>query len=173
MESEKLLKHMAWANEEILSRVAKMPDKALNSYTTNSDWPVKEIISHIVTSAYFYGLRLQAVTMEDVARVEKLRQEAISKKATLETISDLQPLIDSLKLSDAVLLKESYKPEGEVLREVDGKLVRRARSTIIFQSVHHATEHRAQLVEALNAGGFTGINLDDFDLWAYGDKFGE
>jgi hypothetical protein len=111
--------------------------------------------------------------MEDVARVEKLRQEAISKKATLETISDLQPLINSLKLSDAVLLKESYKPEGEVLREVDGKLVRRARSTIIFQSVHHATEHRAQLVEALNAGGFTGINLDDFDLWAYGDKFGE
>jgi uncharacterized damage-inducible protein DinB len=44
---------MAWANEEILARVAKMPDQALNSYSTNSDWPVKVIISHICDISIF------------------------------------------------------------------------------------------------------------------------
>jgi uncharacterized damage-inducible protein DinB len=173
MESEKLLKHMAWANSEILAKVALMPDEALDTFSTDSEWTAKEIINHIVTSAYFYGLRLQTETMEDLARVEKLRGEALSKELILEKTSELQPFIDSLKTSDAVLLQESYKPEGLVLREIEGKLIKRARSTIIFQSVHHATEHRTQLVDALNSGAFTGINLDDYDLWAYVDKFGE
>jgi uncharacterized damage-inducible protein DinB len=173
MESEKLLKHMAWANYEIISRVAKMPNEVLNAYSNDSEWTAKEIINHIATSAYFYGLRLKTETMEDLAKVEELREQALSKVLILEKTSDLQPIIDSLKNSDAVLLQESYKPEGTVLREVEGKLIKRARSTIIFQSVHHATEHRAQLIEALNSGGFEGINLDDFDLWAYADKFGE
>lgn len=164
---------MAWANSKILAKVSLMPDEALNSYSTDSEWTVKEIINHIVTSAYFYGLRLQTETMEDLARVEKLREKALSKVLDLEKTSDLQSFIDSLKASDSVLLQESLKPEGLVLREVEGKLIKRARSTIIFQSVHHATEHRAQLVDALNSGGFTGINLDDYDLWAYADKFGE
>ena len=39
----------------------------------------------------------------------------------------------------------------------------RARSTVLSQAVHHATEHRAQLVAALEANGYTDINLDDFD----------
>jgi uncharacterized damage-inducible protein DinB len=173
MESEKLLKHMAWANSEILAKIALMPDEALNSYATDSEWTTKEIINHIATSAFFYGLRLQTETMEDLARVEKLREAALSKELILEKTSELQPFIDSLKASDAVLLQESYKPEGLVLRQLEGKLIKRARSTIIFQSVHHATEHRAQLVGALNSGGFIGINLDDYDLWAYADKFGE
>ena len=41
------------------------------------------------------------------------------------------------------------------------------RSTIITQAVHHATEHRAQAISALEARGYKAVNLDDFDLWAY------
>ena len=42
-------------------------------------------------------------------------------------------------------------------------------STIVTQSIHHATEHRAQLIDALEFKGFKPINLDDIDLWSFDD----
>ena len=47
------------------------------------------------------------------------------------------------------------------------KLVKRWRSTILSQSIHHATEHRAQLASALEAKGFKPVDLDELDLWAF------
>jgi uncharacterized damage-inducible protein DinB len=85
----------------------------------------------------------------------------------------LKILIKRLGEADSVLLEAGAQPEGVVHREVDGELITRARSTIISQAIHHATEHRAQLVSALEARGFTGINLDDYDLWNYADTIGE
>ena len=43
------------------------------------------------------------------------------------------------------------------------------RSTIGLnpQSIHHATEHRAQLASALEAKGFTPVDLDELDLWSF------
>jgi uncharacterized damage-inducible protein DinB len=54
----------------------------------------------------------------------------------------------------------------------EDKLVKRWRSTILSQAIHHATEHRAQIASALEAKGFTPVNLDDFDLWAYEESEG-
>ncbi len=48
-----------------------------------------------------------------------------------------------------------------------GKLVKRWRSTILSQAIHHATEHRAQIASALEAKGFTPVDLDELDLWAF------
>ena len=47
------------------------------------------------------------------------------------------------------------------------RVVKRWRSTILSQAIHHATEHRAQIASALEAKGFTPVNLDDLDLWSY------
>jgi uncharacterized damage-inducible protein DinB len=88
-------------------------------------------------------------------------------------MKDLQIVIDRLAAADSVLLDAAFLPEGTVVREWEGKTIIRARSTIISQAVHHATEHRAQLVSALEARGFTSINLDDYDLWNYADTIGE
>jgi len=49
----------------------------------------------------------------------------------------------------------------------EGEQVKRWRSTILSQAIHHATEHRAQIASALEAKGFTPVNLDDLDLWSY------
>ncbi len=58
--------------------------------------------------------------------------------------------------------------EGIVeLKNYSGNLVKRWRSTILSQSIHHATEHRAQIASALEAKGFKPVNLDDLDLWSY------
>jgi uncharacterized damage-inducible protein DinB len=37
----------------------------------------------------------------------------------------------------------------------------------LSQAIHHATEHRAQISAAIEARGFSPLNLDDLDLWSY------
>ena len=46
------------------------------------------------------------------------------------------------------------------------------RSTIVGQAIHHATEHRAQIAAALATNGIDAIDLDELDVWAYGDAEG-
>jgi uncharacterized damage-inducible protein DinB len=65
--------------------------------------------------------------------------------------------LDSVELDDEQLEFTNYS----------GNLVRRWRSTILSQAIHHATEHRAQIAAAIEARGFSPLNLDDLDLWSY------
>jgi uncharacterized damage-inducible protein DinB len=173
MDMEKILKHMAWANHHILTKVSELPDVALDAYLVNPEWTVREIARHIASSATWYGWRLldksNFTEIETAAWQEKLDGSEIQPVK----MADLQIVIDRLKAADEVLLNEAALPEGVVVREWEGKTIVRARSTVISQAVHHATEHRAQLVAALEARGFNGINLDDFDLWNYADTIGE
>ena len=48
----------------------------------------------------------------------------------------------------------------------------RARSTVLAQAIHHATEHRAQIAGALAAHGIDAIDLDALDLWEFADAEG-
>jgi uncharacterized damage-inducible protein DinB len=173
MDASKLLKHMAWANQEILSKVAELPDEALDAYLVNPEWTVREIARHIASSATWYGWRLldksNFTEGESAAWQIKLDLTEIQPA----TSKDLQLTLDYLKAADAQLSAAAELPEGDVLREWEGKIIVRKRSTIISQAIHHATEHRAQLVAALEARGFTTINLDDYDLWNYADTISE
>lgn len=171
--SEKMLKHMAWANQEILSRVATLPDEALDAYVVNPEWTAREIVQHIVRSAHFYGYRLQMSSLEEVKEREEKRDAYLAAEKDLASSAEVLDFVKMLQIADQTILNESYSGEGIVYREVDGKVIERARSTIIFQAIHHATEHRAQLVSALEARGYSTINLDDFDLWTFADRFGE
>ena len=45
---ERLLKHMAWANQETIKHLKTLPEAALSAYATNPEWKVSEIIRHIV-----------------------------------------------------------------------------------------------------------------------------
>ena len=168
-----MLKHMAWANKEILSKVAQLPDEALDSYLVNPEWTAREITRHIASSATWYGWRLldksNLTEDENTAWQEKLELTEVQPA----TAKDVLVSIAYLKDADAELLSASQLPEGDVMREWNGEIIVRKRSTIISQAIHHATEHRAQLVAALEARGYTGINLDDYDLWNYADTIGE
>ena len=57
-------------------------------------------------------------------------------------------------------------PDGSV-EYADPGTESRARSTVIAQAIHHATEHRAQIAGALATNGVDTIDLDALDLWAY------
>jgi uncharacterized damage-inducible protein DinB len=173
MEATKLLKHMAWANEKILRKVSDLPDEALDSYIINPEWTVREIACHIASSATWYGYRLldkSNFSQDDHAAWDaKLEETEIAPEKSIQ----IERTIEILRLADNELLKAAQLPEGVVVREMDGKIITRARSTVISQAIHHATEHRAQLVSALEFRGFNTINLDDYDLWAFAETIGE
>jgi uncharacterized damage-inducible protein DinB len=156
---EKLIRHMAWANQQVIAKLGELPDAALSSFLVNKEWTVAEIIRHILSSADWYGFRLTGEAPIEFAQPSSTKEMAeFSRMATI---------------FDARLLRACSVPDELISREVDGKIIMRARSTILSQAVHHATEHRAQLVAALEVNGYTDINLDDFDVWGYAGPIGE
>ena len=173
MEISKLLRHMAWANQQIIGKVSQLPDEALDAYQVNPDWTVREIIRHTAGASTWYVYRLlDRATLSEDDKAQWKQRLSDTDIAPART-ADIAKVLEKLAISDAELLKASELPEGVVVRELDGKTITRARSTVISQSIHHATEHRAQLVAALESRGFNAINLDDFDLWNFGDTINE
>lgn len=170
MNSERFFQHMAWANREIFTKLAEFPDGALDCYAVNSEFSVREIARHICASATWYGYRLMdksEFTDED-KEIWKLKLDALETPPA--TSQDIHTIIDRLAEADARLLEESKRPEGVIVRHDLGSRSEWPRSTVLFQSIHHATEHRAQMVSALELGGYTLINLDDFDMWSFTGK---
>ena len=151
---------MAWANQKTISHLQSLSEESLKAFATNPEWFVAEIAHHIVDSADHYAFRISGIPaltkpgdpciddvneITDLARIKE--QAAIVDKA----------LFECMKLDDIQIEFTNHS----------GKLVKRWRSTILSQAIHHATEHRAQIASALEAKGFTPMNLDELDLWAY------
>ncbi len=150
---------MAWSNQKIISKLIEAPISALECHAGNPQWTVGEIIRHTVFAANGYVFRLTGQSASEIAIPES--REALQELAKLAEIADE-------RLRIAALL-----PDAIVEYEIGGKVAHRSRSTIISQAIHHATEHRAQLVSALDANGISEINLDNFDLWSFTDVVGE
>ena len=150
---DRLLAHMAWANQQIISKLNELPDEALKAYVVNPEWTVAEILRHILSSADWLGSHLTGEPKSVFTRPISMREmDEFLKKAAI---------------FDDRLLRASAVPDGEVTYEANGKYVTHIRSTILSQAIHHATEHRAQLVSALELRGFTNINLDHLSMWGF------
>ena len=157
---DRLLLHMAWANQKTIAHLQTLPEESLKAFATNPEWFVAEIVHHIVDSADHYSYRISGVPavtqpgdpcIDDVTQISDLAR--IKEQAVIVD----KALFECVKLDDIQL---EFK-NGE------GNLVKRWRSTILSQAIHHATEHRAQIASALEAKGFTPPDLDELDLWAY------
>ena len=155
---ERLLKHMAWANQQTIRHLMSLPEEALQSFATNPEWKAAEIIRHIVESGNFYVYRLTG----------SFAAEKFAVGFQPASHEDLQLLLAKAELVDKALLEcESLEDIQMEFVTNAGKQVKRWRSTILSQSIHHATEHRAQLASALEAKGFTPVDLDELDLWSF------
>jgi len=148
-----LLKHMTWANQGVYKEISNLPNEALDAFVTNPKWTVREILHHVATISGVLGYRISGV-----------------KKDTLiapESMKELREMTGRLLQSDQFLIELAAAQDGEV--EIIRKGVTQIwqRSTIISQAIHHATEHRAQAVTALETKGYSSVNLDSFDLWVY------
>ena len=168
-----MLRHMAWANQEIIGKIAQLPKEALEAYSVNPDWTVGTIVRHIGSASNWYVWRL--LNREEFTPQEKSFWDARLKDADEESphMHDIAHVLAILKDSDNWLLEQSRVPDADIPREFRGEEHLFKRSTILSQAVHHATEHRAQAVSALESRGFSSISLDDFDVWSYQIKVGE
>jgi uncharacterized damage-inducible protein DinB len=157
---DRMLLHMAWANQKTIAHLQGLPEESLKAFATNPEWFVAEIVHHIVDSGDNYAFRINGIPV--------LTKPGDSPIDDVEKISDLARIKDQAAQVDKALL-ECVKLDDVQLEfeNFAGKMVKRWRSTILSQAIHHATEHRAQIASALEAKGFTPVDLDELDLWAY------
>jgi len=156
----RLLAHMAWANQKTISHLQTLPQESLASFATNSEWHVAEIIHHIVDSGDHYVFLISgipALTKLGEAGIENVKVIADLARIKEQAVIVDKALLECVKLDDIQIEFKNYS----------GNMVKRWRSTILSQAIHHATEHRAQLASALEAKGFQPVDLDELDLWAF------
>lgn len=152
---DRLYRHLAWADQQVLNALARLEREALALCAPGSDWSVARIAHHLVDAQRWYVWRLAGDACDD----SPIPTEP----------GEFLALAEAMAVADARLREEAALPDGftEYVRE--GKSIKRMRSTILAQGIHHATEHRAQLADTLAAHGIRAIDLDELDLWSYGD----
>ena len=156
---DRLLRHMAWANAALFAQLAEMPDEALALAAPGNEWTVARIAEHLETAANRYAARLEGVP----------RPEGAVRLPT--SAAEVTELAARCAGHDARIRAQAGLPDGPA-GYADPGAVKRARSTILGQAIHHATEHRAQIAGALATNGMDVIDLDALDLWAYGEAEG-
>ena len=155
---DRLLRHMAWANSALIARLSELSVDTLSLVSPQNDWAVAMILDHLVSAAGRYAARLEGGPRPD--RAESPR-----------TTAGLAGLARDCASYDARIQSQDAMPDG-LASYADEASGLRARSTIVGQAIHHATEHRAQIAAALATNGVNAIDLDALDLWAYGDAEG-
>lgn len=150
---DRALRHMSWANQRVYAACSSLPDEALDAYIINPEWTARRLLQHIVASADWYVYCLGIASWHDVPEPK--------------VIADLPQLALTLKNYDEQILSAN-ELDDELLTfkdEVGNTQV--FRSTLLAEAVLHATEHRAQLMDAIESKGFSAITLDSIDLWAF------
>ena len=152
---EVLLKHMAWANQEIYKEVQKLDDEVLNYYVIDPEWTVRKILIHIVGAGHLYGQRLDGDPFSPFK---------------LESDDDgmlIDQLLIELERIDQGLIKFANVEDGDLTYMTSQGERTSKISTIISQMIFHAAEHRAQIVAALDKHNVREINLDRYSVFSY------
>ena len=58
---DRLLRHMAWANAQLITRLAEQPDDALALTAPHNEWSAGRILAHLLNAAEGYAARLEGV----------------------------------------------------------------------------------------------------------------
>jgi uncharacterized damage-inducible protein DinB len=152
---EVLLKHMAWANQEIYKEVQKLDNEVLNYYVIDPEWTVEKILIHIVGAGHLYGQRLDG----DPFSPFKLEGDDDGML--------IDQLLTELERIDQGLIKFANVEDGDLTYMTSQGERTSKISTIISQMIFHAAEHRAQIVAALDKHNVREINLDRYSVFSY------
>lgn len=153
---DRLLRHMAWANAQLIARLAQQPVEALALTAPRNEWSAGRILAHLLNAAQGYASR-----MEGVPRPPDVE--------TPTSAAELAALGASLAEADARLRRQATQPDVLLSHPVRTE-ERDYRSTILAQAIHHATEHRAHIAGALATNGNDVIDLDAIDVWEHADS---
>lgn len=155
---DRLLRHMAWANATLIASLAGLSDDALALTAPRNEWSAARILAHLVSAAGGYASRLEGVPRPPDTEAPT-------------SVAELAAITARCADFDARLRLQATLPDILVVHPHPDRPAR-ARSTILGQAIHHATEHRAQIGGALSTNGIDALDLDALDLWAYGEAEG-
>ena len=151
--TDRLFRHMTWANAYVFDRLATLTDEQLQLTARNDDWSAASILEHISGASARYAEVLDGLGDTETT-VPCNSAEVLTLKEITSTI-------------DARMRVAAKTPEGFVEYTRQDRLIRRARQTILAQIIHHATEHRAQIAGIYASHGMKVVDLDEIDLWAF------
>ncbi len=151
---ELLAKHMAWANQEIYKEVKNLDPEVLDYFVVDKEWTVRTIMVHIVAASYLYSGRL---TGKPFSKFE----------FDLDSPNLIYDLMSELEKIDKSLIEQVYREDEEVTFETSKGESSAKVSVILSMMIFHATEHRAQIVAALDKNNERSINLDEYSIFGY------
>ena len=155
---DRLLRHMAWANAQLVARLLEQPADALALTAPRNEWSAGRILAHLANAATGYVTRLEGSPRPDDIE-------------TPTSTAELAELGRRLADVDARLRRQATEPDVRIGHPKRPEQID-YRSTILAQAIHHATEHRAQIAGALSTNGNDAIDLDAIDLWEHQDGEG-
>ncbi len=154
--TDRFFRHLVWANSYVFDRIAEQPEERLRLTAPNDTWTVAEILEHLTASRY-------ADLLDGAGDIPT---QVPSNKAEVLALKELSATFD------ARLRESAKKPIGFVEFQRGERTIRRNRETILAQSIHHATEHRAQIAGIFSSHGLKVIDLDAIDLWQFANYEG-
>ncbi len=148
------LQHMRWANQELLRKLAELPDECLALHANHDDWNVARIAHHLV-----------AVSGRLHARIAG--QPVLPDPTMPETMEDIPVLAHFAYKNDVALIDDAQQPDSISTFTIFNREISQPRSLVLTQAIHHAQEHRVQIVGILASHGHHEINLDELSLWYF------
>ena len=149
-----LVGHMRWANQQLLHKLATLPDAALQTHSNYDEWTVVKIAHHFV-----------GVSNRLEARMKELPMPA-ENEIPVHAANFIE-LTQSCLASDTAIIELAGEPDRLCTFDLWGSQQTQLRSILIAQAVHHAQEHRVQIAGVLASHGHNIINLDELSLWYY------
>jgi uncharacterized damage-inducible protein DinB len=160
-----LFRHKTWATLRLVEYCQGIDAEHLDATIPGTYGTIRETLRHIVDADEGYFLIL---TREPF----KTREEAaafVNPDALPEGPVPLDVLAERIK---------RLGPRWEVLAEDDGLAGREVTSTdgwhwpgavILGQAIHHAADHRTQIMSILGARGLELPGPNDLDAWGYAE----
>ncbi len=149
---EVALKHLAWSNQKFLAQFADQPDEVFALRAADDEWPIGQLLTHLVGSSHWYRYCLTGIDWIDLTPLTDAK--LVGEYRTLIAELD-QHLIENASLDEESLTVVTGDESFTVQR-----------SLILSQAVMHAAEHKGQIATIMKQHGHH-IDLDELDVWAF------
>jgi uncharacterized damage-inducible protein DinB len=149
-----LYRHKTWATLRLIEHCRGLDDDQLNATIRGTFGSIRDTLRHLVDSeeGYFFQLTGERVS-------EPLPDGPVPLGELAERIRRLGPRWE-------ILSQDTEVPNREVTL---GEGWRTMGAVPMAQAIHHADDHRSQVLSILGA---RGLDVPDLDVWSYAESAG-
>jgi uncharacterized damage-inducible protein DinB len=149
-----LFGHNLWSNLRLFELCAGLSDEQLDASISNTYGTIRDTLEHIALAERSYLSR--------VTTGQPYKRDADTSQLTLAE------MLESVRFSGEGLIKAASQVQASDSVEVNWKGSPRAvpSAVILTQGIHHATEHRTQVMATL---AHIGVKTPDIAAWTYFD----